>query len=450
MNTLQPMQEFFMSGKTLDFDFRIEKLKKLKEEIKRREQDITNALKKDFNKPEFETYTTEIMLCYQEIDYMIKHIKKELKTRRVRTSLMNFKSYGEIRKQPYGVTLIMSPWNYPFQLTIVPFIGAIATGNVVVVKPSDYSRNTSILIKELLDSVFEEEYVQTVLGGREENQQLLDLPFDFIFFTGSPTVGKYVMEKAAAHLTPVVLELGGKSPTIVLEDAKLDIAAKRIVWGKFMNGGQTCVAPDYIYVHETIVEDFIKMVKKYIKQFYYLDDMLTEEFPMIINQKHYERLMKLLPKEKIIFGGKGVREKTIEPTILFPVNWGDAVMQEEIFGPILPIITYSTIQEVVQTINQHPRPLAFYLFGEDKNKMEEVLKNTSSGGVGINEVVMHVAEKNLPFGGVGNSGMGRYHGKESIQTFTYQRSVLVKATWFDLKEKYPPYKYTDLIKKVFK
>ena len=448
---LKQQKEFFSSNQTKNINFRIKQLKILKLSIQNNYQNILSAFLKDYNKCEFDVITTEIGMVYAEIDYFIKHLKKLAKPKNVRTSILTTPSKAKIYYEPFGQVLIMSPWNYPFQLAMIPLADAIAGGNTIVLKPSAYAPNVSAVIEQIL-KVFEPNYISVVLGGREENQELLDNKFDLIFFTGSKTVGKVVQEKASKHLCPVILELGGKSPCIVNYDADLKTAVKRIVWGKFLNAGQTCIAPDYIFVHKNIYETFIQNVKNLTKNWYYNENGdLNSDFPYIINDKSVARIEKLIDKNKLVFGGK-IKGRCIEPTILKDVSYDDPVMQEEIFGPIMPILPFDNLQEVYKYINNNDKPLALYYFGKDKNTINEVINNTTSGGVCINETIMHFVEKGLAFGGVGESGMGKYHGKHSFETFTHAKSVLFKNIKLGFDIQYPPItkKKQSLIKFIMK
>ncbi len=448
---MNEQRNFYATGKTKDVTFRLQCLERLKKIIKKYEVDILSALKEDLNKAPFEAYATEIGMTYEELNFMEKHLKKWVSPIKVRTPITNFPSSSRIYPEPYGVVLIMSPWNYPFQLTITPLIGAIAAGNCVVVKPSNYSPNTSKVIELILSEVFEKEYVAVIQGGREANQTLLEQKFDYIFFTGSVAVGKTVMSSAAKHLTPVTLELGGKSPCIVDETANLDMAARRIVWGKYVNAGQTCVAPDYLLVHRKVKEPLLQKMKEYIIK-YYGSSENYEELPKIINEKHFHRLLNLMQGQKIIIGGKGIDETNqIVPTILELINWESRIMEEEIFGPILPVIEYEDINEIIEKINSRAKPLAFYYFTTSKEMEKKVVKNISFGGGCINDTIMHLATSYMPFGGVGDSGMGGYHGKSSFDTFSHHKSVLKKSLLVDIPLRYPPYKnHLKLIKKLLK
>lgn len=409
---------YYDSGKTKNIDQRIEYLKFLKTVIKKNEDNILAALKQDLNKTRFEGFMTEISLLYEEINYITKNIKKWAKPKKVRTPIAHFPSRSLIYSEPYGVVLIMSPWNYPFYLTIAPLIGAIASGNSVIIKPSNYSLHTSLIIKKIIGEVFKEEYVSVILGGREENQELLKQKFDYIFFTGSPKVGKIVMESASKNLTPISLELGGKSPCIVDETADINLSAKRIAWGKFINAGQTCIAPDYVIVHELVKENFINLLIYHIDKFYN-DAYEKQEFPKIITTHHHDRLNELIKNEKIIYGGNS-KDQFIQPTLV-ESNWDSDIMKDEIFGPILPIITFSDLKEVIKSIKAKPSPLALYMFTRDRKSELLVINDINFGGGCINDVIVHIATPFMPFGGIGNSGMGSYHGKFSFDTFSHKR-----------------------------
>lgn len=427
---------FFYTHKTQSLAFRKEALIRLEKAIKQNQDAIFEAFKKDFNKCEFDVLSTELFCVQNEIKYFKRHLKSLMRPKNARAGLVNFFSRGKIVSNPRGVVLVVSPWNYPLQLTLVPLVGAIAAGNTVVVKPSSYSPNVSAVIKKIL-SVFDDEFVAVVEGGREQNAQLFDCKFDFIFFTGSQNVAKVLMQKASANLTPVMLELGGKSPCIVDRDADIKLAAKRIVWGKFLNAGQTCVAPDYIWVQEEIKQKFVYEVKLQIKEQLYPDGWLSKEFPQIINQKHVERLKQLIDQEKLVFGG-AVKDRLVEPTVLDGVTFDDAVMQEEIFGPIMPILTFKDFSEIEQKLSTLPKPLALYYFGHNKQNIKTVETRLQFGGGAINEVIMHLVAPGLPFGGVSESGMGAYHEKKSFEIFSHQKSVLKKGK-IELGLKYPPH-----------
>ena len=411
------------------------------------------ALKADLGKCDMEGYMCEVGLTLAELSCQLKHIRKWTKKKHYKTELTNAIAKSYSIREPYGVVLVMSPWNYPFMLTMEPLIGALAAGNTCVVKPSAYAPATSQVIADIISETFPPEYVITVQGGREENAALLEQRFDYIFFTGGVTVGKMVMEKAAAHLTPVTLELGGKSPCVVTKDANLKIAAKRIAFGKYLNCGQTCVAPDYLLIDEQIRDEFVDLLKKEIISMYTKEPLTNPDYGKIVNKKHFERLKGLMKDEKIAFGGE-VNEDTLQiaPTVLIDVTAEDAVMQEEIFGPILPVLTYKNQEEAEAFILEREKPLAFYLFTEDKETQKRFMNHISFGGGCINDTIMHLTSGEMGFGGVGNSGMGSYHGRKSFECFTHEKSILDKATWIDVPLRYQPHKENKwkLIKKLLK
>ncbi len=448
---LERQRTYFLSGKTKPLGYRITALTRLKAGIIELQTEIEQALAEDLAKTSFESYMTEIGIVLSEIDYTIKNLKKWGKPHRVKTPLALFHATSRIMPEPFGVVLIMSPWNYPFSLAIDPLIGALAAGNTAIVKPASYAKSTSSIIKKLIDHCFSEEYVGVILGGREENKQLLDLRFDYIFFTGSAEVGQYIMEKASKHLTPFSLELGGKSPCIVCDSANIKLAAKRIAFGKFVNAGQTCIAPDYVLIEKSLKQTFIDCLKISILDFFGTDPLNSIELPKIINTKHVERLMNLMESGKVVIGGEtdGVK---IAPTVLDDVAWDSQIMQTEIFGPILPILTFDTLDEVYEKVLSKSKPLALYLFTNDKRVEEEVLANLSFGGATINDTIVHFATNQMGFGGVGASGMGRYHGQYSFTTFSNMRSVLKRSNWIDLDIRYHPYsaKKLRMLKKYLK
>lgn len=451
--TIAEQRAFFKKGKTYSYDFRKEQLDKLRSVIKKYEQELLDALKKDLGKPAFEAYGTELGLVLDELAFVRRHLKKWMKPERVHTSLVNFPSSSRIFKDPYGVTLIMSPWNYPVLLTLDPLIGALAAGNCADVKPSNYSPHVSALLKKMLEETYPPEYVAVIEGGREANQSLLSQKFDYIFFTGSVKVGKLVMESASHNLTPVSLELGGKSPCIVDETADLELAAKRIVWGKYINAGQTCVAPDYLLVHEKVKDELLEKIIFTIKKFFGPTPQMSESFPRIVNEKHYERLLGLMGSGKVLIGGVGdAKRLQIAPTVLDEVEWESPVMQEEIFGPILPVLTFSSMKEAMELVNARAKPLACYYFTRKSDRERNLLQKVSFGGGCINDTVMHLVSSHMPFGGVGNSGMGGYHGKDSFDTFSHRKSILKKSRLIDMPLRYPPYKdvYFKLMKKILK
>ncbi|NLB87762.1 MAG: aldehyde dehydrogenase [Syntrophomonadaceae bacterium] len=432
---------FFESGKTLDIDFRLQSLEKLKSTIKENEQKIMEVLKVELNKSELEAYSTEIGIVLSEISFIQKHLKSWVKPKKVKTPLTHFGASSYIYSDPYGVALIIAPWNYPFQLAMAPLVGAIAAGNCAVIKPSELTPKTSAIIAELIAEVFSEEYIAVVQGGVETSQELLHEPFDTIFFTGSVAVGKIVMEAAAKQLIPVTLELGGKSPCIVHEDAKIKLAAKRIAWGKFINAGQTCVAPDYVYLHKKVRDEFFKELKLAIQELYGERPLENPDYTHIVNQRHYDRLISYMEDGEILIGGNGDRDNLIlEPTVLTNITWEDSVMQEEIFGPILPILEYDHLNQVIEGIRNHPKPLALYLFSESSSVIQKILSYVTFGGGCINDTIYHLASPYLPFGGVGNSGMGAYHGRSSFDAFSHKKSLLKQTTLFDLPMRYPNFK----------
>ena len=434
---LTKQQTFFRTEKTKNLTYRIDALEKLRSKIKANEQPLMDALRADLNKSEFDAYTTEIMIVLEEIKFAINHLHSWAKPRKVKTPMTHIGSKSYIYPEPYGVTLIIAPWNYPFQLAVAPLIGAIAAGNCAVIKPSELTPTTSEVFAKLISEIFPEEYITVVQGGVETSQALLEEKFDYIFFTGSVAVGKVIMEAAAKNLTPVTLELGGKSPCIVHEDANLKLAAKRIAWGKFVNAGQTCVAPDYLYLQESIKAPFLQFFQEAIKELY--DDALENcNFTRIVSEKHFQRLSSFLDNGKLAIGGNTNKESLqIEPTVLTEITWEHPVMQDEIFGPILPILEYESIDDVIKGIENHPKPLALYLFSESESIQKKVLNQVSFGGGCLNDTVYHLGSPHLPFGGVGTSGIGSYHGKGSFDTFSHEKSILKQTTKFDLPFRYP-------------
>lgn len=437
-DVVNEQKAFFHTNETKDIAFRVEALKKLRTIIQENEQAIIHALHADLNKSEFEAYSTEIGVILNEIRFILKHLRKWMKPKRVRTPMTHFGSKSYIYPEPYGVALIISPWNFPFQLTISPLIGAIAAGNCAVIKPSEYTPKTSELLQQLLSDLFPKKYITVIQGEVETSVALLEEAFDYIFFTGSPAVGKMVMKAAAKHLTPLTLELGGKSPCIVHKDANLKLAAKRIAWGKFMNAGQTCIAPDYLYVHHEIKDEFLHHLKEATHSLYGEQSLENENYTHIVSENHFNRLNDLLDHGKKIFGGEvNETDFIIEPTALDDITWEDPIMQEEIFGPILPILEFDQLSEVLDGIDNHPKPLALYLFTENKRVQEEVLHTVTFGGGCINDTIYHIVSPYLPFGGVGTSGSGAYHGKASFDTFSHKKSVLKQTTKFDIPFRYP-------------
>ena len=437
---LERQRKFFQSGTTLSVEFRIQMLKRLWKTVKQYEPEISKALKEDLGKSDMEGFMCETGLVLTEISYMIRHTRKFAAKHRVHTPLAQFASSSYQKPSPYGNTLIMSPWNYPFLLTMEPLADAIAAGNTAIVKPSAYSPATSAVIQKIIKECFPSKYVAVVTGGRKENGALLEQKFDFVFFTGSQAVGREVLRHTAETLTPAVLELGGKSPCIIDNTAKLKLAAKRIAFGKYLNCGQTCVAPDYILCHTSVKEQFVKELCRQIKKQYGEAPFANPDYGKIINEKHFTRLCRLLDPDKVVMGGN-VKQETLQiaPTVMDGVTWEDAVMQEEIFGPILPILTFDKFEEVYSLLAAKPKPLALYLFSEDKKRIRQVTDRCSYGGGCINDVVIHLATCEMGFGGVGESGMGAYHGKEGFDAFSHTKSIVDKKTWMDLPMRYQPY-----------
>ncbi|HDD4202932.1 TPA: aldehyde dehydrogenase [Staphylococcus aureus] len=434
---------FFNTQQTKDISFRKEQLKKLSKAIKSYESDILEALYTDLGKNKVEAYATEIGITLKSIKNARKELKNWTKTKNVDTPLYLFPTKSYIKKEPYGTVLIIAPFNYPFQLVFEPLIGAIAAGNTAIIKPSELTPNVARVIKRLINETFDANYIEVIEGGIEETQTLIHLPFDYVFFTGSENVGKIVYQAASENLVPVTLEMGGKSPVIVDETANIKVASERICFGKFTNAGQTCVAPDYILVHESVKDDLITALSKTLREFYGQNIQQSPDYGRIVNLKHYHRLTSLLNSEQmnIVFGGHSDEdERYIEPTLLDHVTSDSAIMQEEIFGPILPILTYQSLDEAIAFIHQRPKPLSLYLFSEDENATQRVINELSFGGGAINDTLMHLANPKLPFGGVGASGMGRYHGKYSFDTFTHEKSYIFKSTRLESGVHLPPYK----------
>jgi len=435
---LLSQRDFFKTQQTKSPAFRKMYLEKLKKLIISNENILYEAISKDFGKSKFDTFTTELSFILNDINYYIKNLKSLSKPQKVKTNLVNQLGNSKVYADPLGCVLVIGAWNYPYQLSLSPIIAAMAAGNCCILKPSEIAENTMKAMASIINENFPSDYLYVYEGGIEETTSLLQLRFDKIFFTGSTKVGKIVYKAAAEHLTPVTLELGGKSPAIVTKNANLEMAAKRIVWGKFLNAGQTCVAPDYLLVEETIQEQFLEMLRKYIKEFKY--DHNSEQYTRIINQRNFQRLVCLIDKEKIYSGGHFDEEKLyIEPTILNNIDWNDEIMQEEIFGPLLPVIRFQSYNAALNSIVELEKPLAAYLFTNDSEEKENFTRKLSFGGGCINDTVMHLSNDHLPFGGVGSSGIGNYHGKYGFETFSHQKAVLEKATWGEPNIKYPPY-----------
>ena len=439
-STVAAQRAYFAQGETLDVAFRKDALRRLRETILSHEAQINAALQQDLGKSPSESYMCEVGMTLSELSDTLSHVDRWARRHSVLTPLAHFHARSFTVHNPYGVVLIMSPWNYPFMLTMEPLIGALAAGNCALLKPSAYAPATSAVIREIVSACFPPEYVAVVEGGRKENQVLLEQRFDYIFFTGGVTVGREVMRKAAEHLTPVSLELGGKSPCIVDSTAKLDLAAKRLAFGKLLNCGQTCVAPDYLLIDRRVKDDFIALLKKHIAAMAGENALANAQYVHMINRKHYDRVMGLIDPAKVVLGGQGDPETLrIQPTIMDGVTADDAIMQEEIFGPVLPVIAYDSLDEAVGFINSREHPLALYLFSEDKRTQERFLKSVAFGGGCINDTIIHLATSRMGFGGIGNSGMGSYHGKKSFDTFSHEKSIVDKSTWMDLPVRYMPY-----------
>ena len=447
--TLEKQRIFYKSGKTKDAGFRIEQLKKLRLAIMEREQDFYDAMMADFGKCEFEVYTSELALVISGIKEYERNLRRWTRTRTVAKSMGSFHAKSTVMLEPYGVMLIISPWNYPVQLTLAPLAGAIAAGNTAVVKPSRYVPKTAALMKSIIEDIFPEEFVAVFEGGREVNSALLAEKYDYIFFTGGTDVGRIVMKAAAENLTPLTLELGGKSPAIVDETADLKKTAKSIVWAKFLNGGQTCIAPDFVMVKEEVKEELIENMQFYIEKFYGEEPKNSPDFARIISERHFDRIEELIDMDKVIVGADTDREqKYISPTIMENVTFNDAVMREEIFGPVLPVLSYKNEDEMIDTLYERPTPLALYVYSQSKKKVKKIIKSLPSGGAVVNDAVIHFANPHLPFGGKGNSGLGRYHGRHSINAFSHHRAVVYRNLMLDIP-RYAPYeKKLKLIKKL--
>lgn len=436
-------KEFYKNGKTKSINWRISQLRSLEQVIKEMRKDIVKALELDLNKPPYESFFSEVGLILGELHSAIKHTKKWAKPKRVCSSLAQFPAVSTIYPEPYGTVLIMSPWNYPFQLTFAPLIGAIAAGNTAIIKPSSYSKHTSELIKKIIEKALDPSAYYVVTGGRSENQEVLKERFDYIFFTGSPKMGKIVMETASKNLTPVTLELGGKSPCIIDETADIKVSVKRILFGKLINSGQTCIAPDYLFVQETIYKDVVEEFQLAYTKMIPNKEYAKKNLPFIITERHHKRLLNLLEDQDILFQGHITGERQIPFTLINAPSDRHRLMQEEIFGPILPIIKFKVIDEVIDYINERERPLALYYFTQNQNRGEEVIERISYGGGCINDTILHVSNSNMPFGGIGNSGMGTYHGKATFDTFTHYKGMVKRGTFFDLPFRYHPYKKRD-------
>ncbi len=451
MTTFEKQQAYFKKGLTKDPDFRILQLQLLRKVVLDHEEDIMDAMAVDLNRPAFESYVSGVALILQEIDNAIRSIPKWVKPIKVHTDKVHFPADSFYVHEPKGTVLVMAPWNYPVHLVLLPLVGAMAAGNTVIIRPSEQTAHVASLVETMLNNNFKEEYVHVVRGDRAVASDLMTLPFDHIFFTGSKEGGKAVLRAAAENLTPVTLELGGKSPCIVDKTANLEIAAKRIVWGKFQNAGQLCLAPDYLLVHESVKDQLIVYMTEWMQKFYG-KDLEDDHYGTIISKKHVMRLANYIESANVIYGGRYDRESLlVEPTLIDHVEWTDPVMQDEIFGPVLPILTYETFQDIITLLQDKDKPLAFYLFSEDKGHQELILGSLSFGGGCINDVLSHMSNHHLPFGGVGSSGMGRYHGWFSFETFSHAKSWMKRGTKIDLHLKYPPYTKgkLNMVKKIF-
>jgi aldehyde dehydrogenase (NAD+) len=434
---------FFATGQTKDYNFRVAQLNKLSQLIKEHEQLILDAVYADLRKPAIEAFGSEVLVTLSEIKFVLKHLKTWMKPKKVGTPINLFPSSSYIYTEPLGVVLIVAPWNYPFALTIQPLIGAIAAGNCAILKPSEHTPHTSQAIAKIINDNFDPNFIIAIEGGIETNQALLAERFDHIFFTGGTAIGKIVMESAAKHLTPVTLELGGKSPCIIDETCDLEITAKRIVWGKFYNAGQTCVAPDYLLVQKNIKSALIEKLVTHVKAFFGENAQTSPDLARIVNDRQFDRLVGLLDEGKVLIGGNSDKsDRFIAPTLIDAVSPNSKIMAEEIFGPILPILEYDQLSEAIAFVNAHPKPLALYFFSSNKQNQERIIQETSYGGGCFNDIIMHLGNPELPFGGVGHSGMGSYHGKASFDTFSHRKGVLKNSFRFDLKWRYPPYKMT--------
>jgi len=437
---IEDQKKYFNEGKTQSYEFRYAQLKKLKNLVQENEEAIYDAVWNDFKKPKFETHVTEIQMIYDELNYMMRNLKKLMKPEKVGSPLMHFYSKSKVFKQPLGTVLIIAPWNYPAALSLSPLVGAIAAGNCAVIKPSEISSHTSGLINRLISAAFDPAYIQVVEGEAETTQQLIQQGFDYCFFTGSTAVGNEIAKTASESLTPFTLELGGKSPAIVADDASLVKAAARIVWGKFVNAGQTCIAPDYVYIHNSLKKKFILLVQDVLRRFYGENVLDNEDYPSIINEEHFNRIKNLMDDQNIVHGGELDKENLrISPTLIDDPSWDSDVMGEEIFGPVLPIKTFDQIEDVVHTLQGQPNPLALYLFTNSDETKDYIIQNVQYGGGTINDTLIHFANSSLPFGGVGNSGMGQYHGKYSFDTFSHYKGMSEKTNLFDLPVRYAPY-----------
>ncbi len=453
MEKRQNLRNFFYTGKTLDSNHRMRCLQQFQKLLDNHKDEMITALKADFNKPGFETLVTEIVMLQKELNFFKKHLKKWIKPKTVFPSILNFPSKETIAYQPYGVVLIIAPWNYPLLLALQPVIAALAAGNCVVLKPSELTLNTSQLISKLISRYFSSEIIQVVQGGVEETTILLNYKFDKIFFTGSTSVGKIVHQAAAKNLTPVVLELGGKSPCVVTPSSNIPLAAKRIAFGKFVNAGQTCIAPDFIFIHPKVEKQFIEEMQKVLQTFYGENAETSPYFARIINEQHYHRIKQYVLNGEVLMGGQtNSKKRYIAPTLIKVTDFNDEVMQSEIFGPVLPILNYTDINEIIDYNHRNEKPLALYIFGEDTKEIDKLLNQSKYGGACVNDCLSHIINNKLPFGGIGASGFGNYHGKFSFEAFSQTKAVVYRKTWYDNQLKYPPYTQNKfkLLKRLFK
>lgn len=438
-NIHQKQKDYFHTNETKSLNFRLDQLTKIKRLLKENEASMYEAIHKDFSKSEFETYASELGIVYHEINTFLKHIRKWSRKKRVSTNLANFPAKSYILKEPFGVCLVIGAWNYPYQLSLLPAITALAAGNTVILKPSELPLHTSNVLTQLINENFSPDYFHVIEGGIEETTDLLELNFDKIFFTGSTAVGRIVYQAAAKNLTPVTLELGGKSPTFVLADADLKITAKRIAWAKFLNAGQTCVAPDYILVEKSIEDRFLLALKNELEK-QYSQEKIEENYSQIINNAHFDRLSELLFREKVYYGGVLDRiNRFFSPTLLSNISFEDEIMKDEIFGPLLPVIGFTDLEDTLQKVKSRPKPLSCYIYGKNRKAINKILNELPFGGGGVNDSVMHLSNNNLPFGGIGSSGKGSYHGKTGFDTFSHSKSILDKPTWMEPSMKYAPY-----------
>ncbi len=442
---ISAQKAYFNDNETKPLKFRLRALAKLKSVLKKNEQALYDAIYEDFGKSEYETYETELSLIYHELNHALKNLPDWAKEKKVKTNMPNLPATSYIIPEPLGSVLVIGAWNYPYQLSLIPLISAVAAGNTVILKPSELSAKSSAIMAKLINENFDAEFIHVVEGGVKETTELLEHKFDKIFFTGSIPVGKIVYQAAAKHLTPVTLELGGKSPVFVLPSCDLKMAAKRIVWGKFLNAGQTCVAPDYVLVHDDIKDKLLAEMKKLVEEIYDMDSDIQENYVRIINDKHFDRLTALIETGKLFIGGKSDKAKRfIQPTILQDVSFDDEVMKDEIFGPVLPVISFASLNKVIPEVKARPKPLALYIFGRKRKYINRILSEISFGGGAVNDTVMHLSNGHLPFGGVGDSGIGNYHDEAGFKTFTHYKSILDKSTLIEPFLKYPPYTLTKL------